>query len=68
MDSFSSRLGNWLAAHETDRRGGMFVLLIFALTSGFVGLKGFVILFGLCLIAEGIAMLLTPEAQPPKLR
>jgi hypothetical protein len=61
MESFSTRLGKYLAAHKTDRRGGMFVLLVFVLFSGFVGFKGFMIIFGLCLLAEGIAMLLTAD-------
>lgn len=63
MDSFSNRLGAWLAAHETDRRGGMFALLTLALFSGYFGVWGFVTLFGVCLMAEGVAMLLSSAAQ-----
>jgi len=70
MDSFSNRLNAWLSANETNRRGALFTIIVFTLFSGYFGFKGFMIVAGLCLMAEGLAMLLTsaPVAQPVPVR
>lgn len=70
MDSFSNRLNVWLSANEGNRRGCMLIAVLFAFTSGYFAFKGIMIVAGLCLMAEGLAMLLTsaPVAQPAPVR
>lgn len=59
MDSFSARLTVWLAANESNRRGALCMIVVLLLGTGLFGFKSILVIAGLCLMAEGCAMLMT---------
>ena len=59
MNTFLERLGQWLPTIENERRGGMLLVLFALYSADLASFRTLVILGGLCLMAEGLAMLIS---------
>ena len=59
MDRFTARWKVWLAANESNRRGALCMIVFILLGTGLFGFKGILVIAGLCMMAEGCAMLMT---------
>ena len=59
MDSFSERLGKWLASHEDDRRAALCGITAFLFFTNFASWRTAIIVGGVCMMIEGWAMLMS---------